>query len=732
MQEISGRTPNNPPPDNQPSQPRADAFPDEVRQSTQPSAPAPSNYAPAAPIEGSLPRIPAATTPEPVAQQTAPKADTAGASSASTTQASKLSAVERAMEPLSDIGLSLSSGYFVLNRTLGPLKAHIALINSAIAGSEYLIYGFLFAGLIDQIVKADTNSATFLSYAVGFGVTRLISSTLNSLSARWTAEGELKTQDLAQHGLRQSLFRQSYEEFHIRNLANSVSQVSENLWRFEKLAEIPKVVVGTLTTIGVSTYAISQAPWSVLYCALASCVIPVIQSIHMARRSTSNEQQIAEPRRKVWWRDALLTQPMVSKETRVQGCKEVLEEKREESREPCRQIILGQAQLKFRYSMLSGPISTGCVLTAMYLLGRGASAGTITVGLAGLVATQAYPIFSRALQEMVGVIGNLMEAGPHLKLYLGLVGAKEGASRSKDLKEAWKPVQITEPPNTAPLSGTTVTKPPVPKLELDNVRYAYPSTDDPQKRGAPLFPSLNLSIKPGSMVMLCGGNGAGKSTIFEALVGLRQPTHGQILVDGASSATMDKTNWSKQLGVVFQDFKLFASLSFRNILYLHGKNVDSAYEKRVLEVTGVQALLDEETGDPDESGNRKKKFPAGLDSIFGENFKNGLALSGGEAQKFAIARALLRRPSILVLDEFTSNLDPEDARRLYIFLANRESPENLGYKPTVIFTTHDYTKGEYADEIIMFEKGKGIIEQGSFTELNGKTGGAFKRKHDAC
>jgi len=104
-------------------------------------------------------------------------------------------------------------------------------------------------------------------------------------------------------------------------------------------------------------------------------------------------------------------------------------------------------------------------------------------------------------------------------------------------------------------------------------------------------------------------------------------------------------------------------------------------------------------------------------------------LSIGERQKFAIARALLRRPAIIVLDEFTSALDPEDTNRLYAFLDDRE--QNLGYKPTVLFSSHDYKKGVYADRIIMLAKDKhGIAAAGTFEDLS-VAGGDFQRKLEA-
>jgi ABC-type multidrug transport system fused ATPase/permease subunit len=232
---------------------------------------------------------------------------------------------------------------------------------------------------------------------------------------------------------------------------------------------------------------------------------------------------------------------------------------------------------------------------------------------------------------------------------------------------------------------------------------------------APVFKNVSISVPAGSMVMICGENGVGKSTLFECLVGLRTPTEGALLINDRLQEPESREAWSKMLGICFQDFYLFGSLTFREVLTIGANPVSEEYFEKVLQVTGVKRIIEEKV---QEGGTTRPKFPKGLDSTFGAQFKDGVDLSGGGRQKFAVARALLRRPAVIVLDEFTSAMDPHDADRIYTFLKN--APQTMGYSPTIIYSTHDYRRGKYADQVLMLSRDSdGSIRhiKGTFEEL---------------
>lgn len=226
--------------------------------------------------------------------------------------------------------------------------------------------------------------------------------------------------------------------------------------------------------------------------------------------------------------------------------------------------------------------------------------------------------------------------------------------------------------------------------------------------------------------MICGMNGTGKTTLIDIIAGLRKMDGEKSFIDSQDFSLLSTDAWADQVGACFQDFYLFSPLTFRELLLLGHRFSSEKYLDRVLEATGIDTVLKQKVGD-------KERFPKGLDSVYGERF-GGTELSGGERQRFAIARALLRRPAVLLLDEFTSQLDPLDAKRIYQFILNAE--HTMGYKPTIIFSTHDYRKAKHADKILFFKKvtiaGTTASEsvQGSFEEL--KKDNEFNERLHAC
>lgn len=244
---------------------------------------------------------------------------------------------------------------------------------------------------------------------------------------------------------------------------------------------------------------------------------------------------------------------------------------------------------------------------------------------------------------------------------------------------------------------------------------------------APLTISgLNIAIEPGRRILVCGVNGSGKSTLISVLAGLRKMPNQKVFIDGQDLNQIPTDNWARQVAGCFQGCWLIPTLTLRDNLLMNGSFSTDAYVEAVLHATGLDALLAQMKGG-------SPRFPAGLDTVVGEVF-NGTDLSGGEKQRFVIARALLRRPAVLFLDEFTSEVDVLDAQRMYEFL---NSPERtMGYKPTMIFTSHDYRRAEDAEHIIFFKQvsvgGTTTSEtvQGTFQELLKDP--EFKARYDAC
>ena len=227
-------------------------------------------------------------------------------------------------------------------------------------------------------------------------------------------------------------------------------------------------------------------------------------------------------------------------------------------------------------------------------------------------------------------------------------------------------------------------------IEFKNVSFSYD-----KKRI--VLEKINFKIPSGSSIAIVGPTGAGKSTISRLLFRFYDVASGSILVNGKDIRDITQVSLRKNIGVVPQDTVLFNDTIHYNLSY--GKiNAD---EKEIWEVSR-RAKLSELI----------KTLPDGMSTIVGER---GLKLSGGEKQRVAIARTLLKNPPILILDEATSSLDTLTEKEIKVSL------NNLAKKRTSIIIAHRLSTIVDADKILVFEKGK-IIEQGTHIQLLKKKG----------
>lgn len=227
------------------------------------------------------------------------------------------------------------------------------------------------------------------------------------------------------------------------------------------------------------------------------------------------------------------------------------------------------------------------------------------------------------------------------------------------------------------------------RIEARNLSFQY-------EPSAPLvLRDINVSIEPGQKVALVGSTGSGKSTLAMLLLGLYQPTHGEITYDGVPLQKFNYRTLRRQTGVVLQEPFLFSGSILQNIAL---KGSDITFE-RVAEVATLAGLHEE-----------VKQMPLGYETFISER---GTTLSGGQRQRLALARALAHRPSILVLDEATSHLDVEK---------EAEVDENLSQFPcTRVVIAHRLSTVRNADQILVLDGGR-LIEHGTHEELMAKAG----------
>ncbi len=187
---------------------------------------------------------------------------------------------------------------------------------------------------------------------------------------------------------------------------------------------------------------------------------------------------------------------------------------------------------------------------------------------------------------------------------------------------------------------------------------------------------VSLAIPAGSFCAVVGPSGAGKTTLIDVVLGLQPPLGGRVLIDGTPLETLDRDAWRRGVGYVPQRLALLHDTVRRNVT-LGEPDLDDAAVERALRAAGAWAFV--------------QALDGGLDHVVGEG---GAKLSGGQGQRLAIARALVRAPRLLVLDEATANLDPRVEREILVTL------RGLSERVTVLAVSHQTAVREVADAVI--------------------------------
>lgn len=216
-------------------------------------------------------------------------------------------------------------------------------------------------------------------------------------------------------------------------------------------------------------------------------------------------------------------------------------------------------------------------------------------------------------------------------------------------------------------------------VEFKDVTFTYPNAEQP------VLKNISFSIKKGEKISIVGLNGAGKSTLVKLICRMYQADSGEILVNGKNIYDYDYMSYMNTISAVFQDYRLFNFTIAENVS-CQQKNADQKEINRLIKEVGLEEKVNE--------------LPNGIESRFGKDYdEEGIEMSGGQSQKIAIARALYKKASMVILDEPASALDPIAEAEIY------EKFNSLVKDKTAIYISHRMSSSVFCDRILIIDGG---------------------------
>jgi ATP-binding cassette subfamily B protein/ATP-binding cassette subfamily C protein len=301
--------------------------------------------------------------------------------------------------------------------------------------------------------------------------------------------------------------------------------------------------------------------------------------------------------------------------------------------------------------------------------------GLLSIGdftMYGNAARQFTQAFSALVNSLIGINGLCLHIEPYRE-FIALVEAEENAVLTA-------PISINE---KGPLT-----------FRFDHVWFKYPDTD------RDVLKDINIEISPQEKLSIVGLNGAGKTTFIKLLCRLYQPTKGTITVNGVDINSIPLDEYLRALSVVFQDFQLLGYPIDMNIAA--SEKPDSDRIEHTIRFFGIEEIA--------------KALPNGIHTSVNRSLdKEGVAFSGGQMQKLAIARALYKNAPVTILDEPTSALDPRSEYEVYLNF------NQLATGKTAIYISHRLSSTRFTDRIAVFRDGR-IVELGTHDILMAENG----------
>lgn len=425
-----------------------------------------------------------------------------------------------------------------------------------------------------------------------------------------------------------------------------------------------KIVGQSITLLGVAAIIASLSPWIVLSFTLLSAVSVWFEG-KMRQRAMSLSQTVILNQRKWTYFSSVFEGTAFSKEIRLNRLGEWLLHKERTEVEKCTQTLKSQHDLFRRADCLTAG--------ATFLQQIVSYAWLIRQALAGLIGIGDFTMYTGAVTAFSGALRQVMNSVVEIRAYdMYYEHLDEFLHVPETLRTGRLPLCV------APYV-----------IELKDVGFRYPGA----KKWA--LRHVNLTLSQGEKLSVVGENGSGKTTLTKLVLRLYAPTEGAIYLNGTDIRDIAYDRYMDLFSAVFQDFQLF-SLPLRDNIAL-GKSVSDADILRALDQVGLHSFTE--------------KLPRGLDTHVDRLFdESGVIPSGGEAQRIALARALVKNAPVIVLDEPTAALDPRAEYEIY------QGFDALTAGKTAVYISHRLSSARFCDKIAVLHDGE-LTEYGTHDEL---------------
>lgn len=579
-------------------------------------------------------------------------------------------------------------GYFMkMAWKTAPVYLIVMILNSLFSSAKLLLNIILPKLLIDELVGDKNIEMLFL-----FGALIVLNNVLMQLvtntfkryidtKSTWLSDTMIK-----QMGEKIMNLEYSYlEDPYYLDLKERAVFGIENQNTIESLINIfTSGLTHFITVVGLVSIMATLGP--VLIIALAIGVALMIMLYQMGSKAMIGVMQDIIPiNRKIGYYMGLVMEKPLQKEIRLYDMQEMLTDCiRNGNETTCDRFSKGYRQMGKVYGGMSAISEFISAFTYAYVgirtvtdfLGKKLSLGSLSMYVSSAIS------FSSTVISFGEEIVMLMQVASFLDPYLELMMLEEETIEDKGIK----------------FEGDVET------VEFRDVTFTYPKADKPVLR------NISFEIKRGEKISIVGLNGAGKSTLIKLICRMYKADSGDILVNGRNIYDYDYMSYMNVISAVFQDYKLF-NFSIEENISCNAAGGDEELVNRLIDEVGMREKVDE--------------LPNGIKSRFGKEYdEEGIEMSGGQGQKIAIARALYKKASMVILDEPASALDPIAEAEIY------EKFNSLVEDKTAIYISHRMSSSVFCDKILIIDGGT-VADFDTHENLMKKTDSLYYKLFDS-